>query len=61
MTAMLLTSYGKSYQVSWMLFPDTVLLTVVFFTASFFAVGLFNVRTIRKTKIIDMLSAEREN
>ena len=61
MTAMLLTSYGKSYQVSWMLFPDTVLLTVVFFTASFFAVGLFNVRTIRKTKIIDMLSAEKEN
>ena len=31
------------------------------FTISFFVVGLFNVRTIRKIKIIDMLSADRQN
>ena len=60
-TAMLLTSYGQSYRFSWMLFPDTVLLTVVFFSLSFVIVGLFNTRAIRKTKIIDMLSADREN
>ncbi len=30
-TTMLLISYGQSYRISWMLFPDTVLLTVVFF------------------------------
>lgn len=60
-TAMLLTSYGKSYEVSWTLFPDTVLLTAVFFITCFFAVGVFHTRTIRKTKIIDMLSADREN
>ena len=30
-------------------------------TISFFVVGLFNVRTIRKIKIIDMLSADRQN
>ena len=60
-TAMLLTSYGQSYRISWMLFPDTVLLTVVFFSLSFVIVGLFNTRAIRKTKIIDMLSADREN
>ena len=35
-TAMLLTAYGKPYEISWTLFPDTVLLTVVFFVASFF-------------------------
>lgn len=60
-TAMLLTTYGKPYEISWTLFPDTVLLTVVFFVASFFMVGMFNTRTIQKTKIIDMLSAENEN
>lgn len=60
-TAMLLTAYGKPYEISWTLFPDTVLLTVVFFVACFFVVGIFNTRTIQKTKIIDMLSAEKEN
>ena len=60
-TAMLLTSYGKQYEITWTLFPDTVLLTVAFFVLSFFVVGLSNTRTIRKMKIIDMLTADREN
>lgn len=60
-TAMLLTSYGKDYGLTWTLFPDTVLLTIGFFVLSFLVVGIFNIRTIRKTKIIDMLSADREN
>lgn len=60
-TAMLLTSYGKRYELSWTLFPDTVLLTVCFFILSFVVVGRFNTRTIRKTKIIDMLAADRKN
>lgn len=59
-TAMLLTSYGKSYELTWTLFPDTVLLTIGFFVFSFLVVGLFNTRTIRKTKIIDMLAADRD-
>ena len=60
-TAMLLTSYGQSYELIWTLFPDTVLWTVCFFAASLLVVGLFNVRTIRKIKIIDMLSADKQN
>ena len=60
-TAMLLTSYGKSYELSWTLFPGTVLLTVCFFIISFVVVGMFNTRTIQKTKIIDMLAADRKN
>lgn len=60
-TAMLLTSYGKSYELTWTLFPDTVMLTAGFFILSLLVVGLFNTRTIRKTKIIDMLAADREN
>lgn len=34
-TAMLLTSYGKKYELSWTLFPDTVVLTVCFFVLSY--------------------------
>ncbi|MCM1050137.1 MAG: FtsX-like permease family protein [Clostridiales bacterium] len=60
-TAMLLSAYGKPYKISWTLFPDTVLLTATFFILSFFAVGIFNTRTIRKAKIIEMISAEKEN
>lgn len=60
-TAMLLSSYGQSYKLAWTLFPDTVLLTICFFTLSLFVVGLFNVRTIRKIKIIDMLYADKQN
>lgn len=60
-TAMLLTSYGKSYELSWTLFPDTVLLTFCFFIISFIVVGIFNTRTIQKTKIIDMFAADRKN
>lgn len=60
-TAMLLTSYGKDYALTWMLFPDTVMLTIGFFALSFLVVGISNIRTIQKTKIIQMLSADREN
>lgn len=60
-TAMLLTAYEKTYELSWTLFPDTVLLTVCFFMLSFFLVGMWNTHTIQKTKIIDMFSAEKEN
>lgn len=60
-TAMLLSAYGFGYRLSFMLFPDTVLLTVCFFSISLLAIGLFNVRTIRKIRIIDMLCADRQN
>lgn len=60
-TAMLLTSYGKSYRIAWMLFPDTVFFTITFFCISFIAVGMFHIHSIRKMKVIDMLLADREN
>ena len=60
-TAMLLSDYGSSYKFSWMLFPDTVLLTIIFFSISFIVIGLANIRTINKVKIIDMLYAENKN
>ena len=60
-TAMLLQMFQKPFRFSFMLFPDTVLLTVAFFCLCFAVTGLFQVRNIRKIKIIDMLCAEREN
>lgn len=60
-TAMLVTSYGKTYKLTWTLFPDTLMLTVSFFVLCFSVTGLFNAHTIRSTKIIDMLRADREN
>ena len=60
-TALLLTSYGKQYEITWTLFPDTVLLTAGFFILSLLVVGLSNTRTIRTMKIIDMLTADRDN
>lgn len=60
-TALLLTSYGKSYELTWTLFPDTVLLTVCFFVCSFLLVGMWNTHAIQKAKIMDMLLSGREN
>lgn len=54
-TAMLLNSYGESYTLSWTLFPDIVLLTICFFILSFLVVGMFNIRTIRKTQFCDIV------
>ncbi len=60
-TGMLLSAYGQDYKLSWTLFPDTVILTICFFSLSLLVVGLLNVRTIRRIKIIDMLYADKQN
>ena len=60
-TGMLLSAYGQGYKLSWTLFPDTVILTICFFSLSLLVMGLFNVHTIRKIKIIDMLYADKQN
>ena len=60
-TGMLLSAYGQGYKLSWTLFPDTVILTICFFSLSLLVMGLLNVYTIRKIKIIDMLYADKQN
>lgn len=59
--AMLLSSYGRPYHFSWMLFPDTIVLTACFFVLAMLVVGIGNIWEIRKIKIIDMLYADRKN
>lgn len=60
-TAMLMRIYERAYQFQWMLFPDTVGWTFLFFGVCFLVVGLSDVRTIRRTAIIEMLTANRRN
>lgn len=53
---------GKSgFEICSQIRTFSVMLTVGFFVLSFLVMGLFNTHTIRKTKIIDMLKADREN
>ena len=60
-TAMLMRIYERAYRFQWMLFSDTVGWTVLFFGGCFLVIGLCNVCMIRKTVIIEMLTANRRN
>lgn len=60
-TAMLLSDYGQTYQFTWMLFPDTVFLTIGFFACCFVLAGIFNIHSIQKIKIVDMFTARQQN
>lgn len=60
-TAMLLHSYGRPFQLTWTLFPDTVALTLLFFLLAYLIMGAWNTRMIRKIPVIDMLNAGRKN
>ena len=60
-TAMLLDSFGEPYAFSWSFFPDTVLLTVGFFVICQILVGVGNVRILNKSRIIELMTANRQN
>ncbi|WP_330588664.1 ABC transporter permease [Eisenbergiella porci] len=60
-TAMLLVSFGKPYTFSWSFFPDTVLLTIGFFTFCQILIGIGNVRILNKSRIIELMTANRQN
>ena len=42
-------------------YPDTILVTLLFFAASFLLVGAWNVRRIYKIKLIDLLNEKKAN
>lgn len=58
--AMLLSTYGQAIKFTFSVFPDTILLTAIFFLVVFCVIGFFNVRSIRKIKVIDMLQADKK-
>lgn len=60
-TSIIMESYGQEYKVYFSLFPDTMLITIVFFLIVFCIVGITNIKTIRKIKIIDMINANKKS
>lgn len=52
-------AFTAEYHLHLMLFPDTVLWTVLFFGAIFLLMGIKNIRTVRRMKVIDMLQNDQ--
>ncbi len=59
-TALILMTANQKIIFSFKLYIDTVLITLIFFTAMFCIIGLMNVRTLSKTKLIHMLNDEKK-
>lgn len=55
-TVIILKSFGQTYTIYFSFFADSILSTVVFFLVVFCIIGAFNIKTIRKIKVIDMLN-----
>ncbi len=60
LTYSVMNFFQEEYRMYFSLFPDTVLITVAGFCVAFILIGFFNIRKIRKMKIIDMLHADKE-
>lgn len=59
-TALILMTAEQKIIFSFKLYTDTVLITLLFFTAMFCIIGLINVRTLSKTKLIHMMNDEKK-
>lgn len=59
-TALILMTAQQEIVFSFKIYIDTVLITLLFFIAMFCIIGLLNVRTLSKMKIITMLNNERK-
>ncbi|NEU03697.1 FtsX-like permease family protein [Clostridium senegalense] len=58
-TALILITAKQQLTFSLRLYTDTVLITVIFFLAMFCIIGIFNIRSLSKVKLIDMINAEK--
>jgi putative ABC transport system permease protein len=60
-TALILMTAKQKIIFSFKLYIDTVAITLLFFTAMFCIIGLMNVRTLSKAKLIHMLNDEKKS
>ncbi|MBU5226294.1 ABC transporter permease [Clostridium senegalense] len=58
-TALILITAKQQLTFSLRLYTDTVLITVIFFLAMFCIIGILNIRSLSKVKLIDMINAEK--
>lgn len=59
LTLKVMNFFKEEYQMYFSLYPDTVLITFIVFILIFIVIGILNIRTIRRNKIIDMLRADK--
>ncbi len=59
LTLKVMSFFKEEYHIYFSLYPDTVLITFTVFVVTFLLIGILNIRTIRKSKIIDMLQADK--
>jgi putative ABC transport system permease protein len=59
-TALILMTAKQKIIFSFKFYIDTVIITLLFFTAMFCIIGLMNVRTLSKTKLINMMNDEKK-
>lgn len=60
-TALVLVSAKQDITVKFRFYKDTVAITFLFFLAMFCIIGLYNVKVLRKRKLIQMLNAEKKS
>lgn len=61
MTAFVLRTIGGIGTFRFGFYPDTVLVTLLFFGMAFLCIGAWNIRKIYKIKLIDLLSEKKAN
>lgn len=60
LTALIVPAVEQSFSLFLALYPDTVLITVVFFIVIFGIIGFYNIKIISNIKIIDMLNDSKK-
>lgn len=60
LTVIIMNSFKEEYRMYFALYPDTAGIVIAVFCAAFIIIGLSNIKTIRKSKIIEMLRADKE-
>lgn len=59
-TALVLITAKQEIIFSFKIYVDTVIITFIFFIAMFCIIGVFNIRSLTKIKIIDMINDEKK-
>ena len=60
-TAIVLITAKQEVVFNFKLYMDTVVMTFIFFISMFCIIGLYNIRILRKLKLINMMNEEKEN
>jgi len=59
-SAIVMASFGEAYQFYFFVYPDTIGWTLLFYALLFVLIGIGNIQTIRKQKIIDLLQDDHK-